>query len=250
VKITSIKGHYVSIPLETPHCTATSAITHANQIIVEVHTDAGVVGCGTLHGRMAKQVLELLGELDTFLRGMDPLAHEVVWNKMFGATTTVTGNPAWHENRILYNATNRNALMAALAGVDIACWDIKGKAANLPVWRLLGGNRKEIFAYVTGGYYEFGHDPMQIADEVTEYVELGFKGVKIKIGGMDLATDVKRVEAARRAIGPDTFLMIDANCAYDLEQATNAIRAFEPFDIFWFEEPLHWYDSVRSLAGC
>jgi L-alanine-DL-glutamate epimerase-like enolase superfamily enzyme len=248
MKITGIKGHCVAIPLDTPHCTATNAITHASQIVVEVRTDEGIVGYGTLHGRMAKQVLELLDQLDAFLRGDDPLAHEVVWNKVFGVTTTVTGNPAWHANRVLYNAANRNALMAALAGIDIACWDIKGKAANLPVWKLLGGNRREIFSYVTGGYYEFGHDPMRIADEVAEYVALGFKGVKIKIGGMDLATDVKRVEAARRAIGPQTLLMIDANCAYDLEQATDAIRAFEPYDIFWFEEPLHWYDTVRSLG--
>jgi L-alanine-DL-glutamate epimerase-like enolase superfamily enzyme len=248
MKIAGIKGHYVSVPLETPHCTATSAIASASQIVVEVHTDEGIVGYGTLHGRMAKQVLELLDELSAFLQGMDPLAHEVVWHKVFGATTAVVGNPDWHRNRVLYNAANRHALMAALAGVDIACWDIKGKAAELPVWRLLGGNRREIFAYVTGGYYEIGHDPMRIADEVAEYVELGFKGVKIKIGGYDLATDVKRVEAARKAIGPGTLLMIDANCAYDLEQATQAIRAFEPYDIFWFEEPLHWYDSVRSLG--
>ena len=248
MKITSIKGHLVSMPLPTPHCTATSAIAAASQIVVEVKTDEGVIGYGTLHGRMGKLVLELLGELDAFLRGMDALAHEAVWAKVFGVTTTCVGNPDWHRNRTLYGAANRPALMAALAGVDIALWDIKGKAANLPVWRLLGGTRKEIFAYVTGGYYEIGHEHLAIVDEVSSYVAQGFKGVKIKVGGYDLATDSLRVKAVREAIGPQTLLMVDANCAYDLEQATAAIRAFEPYDIFWFEEPMHWYDTVRALG--
>jgi len=247
LKITRIKGHAVSIALAAPHCTATSAITAASQVIVEVHTDEGITGLGTLHGRGAKLVLEILDELSTFLEGMDAIAHEAVWQKIFGITTTRVGNPAWHTQRVLYNSANRSALLAAMAGVDIALWDIKGKAANLPVWRLLGGTRKEIFSYVTGGYYEIGHDH-SIADEVASYVEQGFKGVKIKIGGYEIATDVARVEATREAIGPDTLLMVDANCAYDLDQATAAIRAFEPYDIFWFEEPMHWYDSVRALG--
>ena len=248
MKITGIEGHSVSISLPTPHCTATSAIAAASQIVVVVRTDEGLVGYGTLHGRMAKLVLELIGELDPFLRGMDALAHEAVWAKVFGVTTTCVGNPEWHRNRVLYAAANRPALMASLAGIDIALWDIKGKAANLPVWRLLGGTRKEIFAYVTGGYYEIGREHLAIVDEVSSYTAQGFKGVKIKVGGYDLATDVMRVKAVREAIGPETLLMVDANCAYDLEQATAAIRAFEPYDIFWFEEPLHWYDTVRGLG--
>ena len=78
MKITGIKGHAVSIPLPVPHCTSTNAITAASQIIVEVHTDQGITGLGTLHGRHVKQVLDLLVELDAFLRGMDAMAHEAV----------------------------------------------------------------------------------------------------------------------------------------------------------------------------
>lgn len=248
MKISRIKGHAVSIPLDPPHCTATSAIASASQIVVEVQTDEGITGYGTIHGRGAKLVLELLEQLSTFLAGSDPIAHEAIWQKVFGITTTCVGEPAWHENRVLYNAANRSQLLAALAGIDIALWDIKGKAANMPVWRLLGGTEKKIFAYVTGGYYEIGHDPMEIADEVRSYVEQGFKGVKIKIGGYGLDVDVARVQAVREAIGPDTLLMVDANCAYDIQQATAAIHAFEPYDIHWFEEPIHWYDSIRALG--
>lgn len=248
MKITAIKGHAVSIPLDPPHCTATSAIATASQVIVEVRTDQGVTGYGTIHGRGAKLVLELLDQLSAFLTGLDPIAHETVWQKIFGITTTCVGNPDWHAKRTLYNSANRPSLLAALAGIDIALWDIKGKAANLPIWRLLGGTRKEIFAYVTGGYYEIGHDPLEIADEVGSYVAQGFRGVKIKIGGYDLALDIKRVEATRKAIGSATLLMVDANGAYDINQATAAIHAFEPYDIHWFEEPLHWYDSVRALG--
>src|SRR5688572_7633347 len=122
MRISEIKGHYVSIPLGTPHCTATSAIAASSQIIVEVRTDEGVTGYGTLHGRMAKLVLELLGELSGFLKGMDALANEDIWKKVFGITTTTVGNPAWHKQRLLYNSANRSALLAALAGIDIAVW--------------------------------------------------------------------------------------------------------------------------------
>ncbi len=146
MRIAGIKGHAVSIPLGTAHCTATSAIAAASQIIVEVETDAGITGYGTLHGRSAKLVLEILNELDSFVQGMDAIAHEAVWKRIFGITTTCVGNPAWHTQRVLYNAANRSALLAAMGGIDIALWDSKGKASNLPVWRLLGGARTQIFA--------------------------------------------------------------------------------------------------------
>ena len=248
MKIKRIKGHAVSVPLGTPHCTATSAIEAASGLVVEVETDDGLVGYGTVHGRGAKLVLEILEELNTVVGGMDPLAHEAVWKTIFALTTGTVGNPDWHTRRVLYNSANRVALLTALAGVDIALWDIKGKAAKMPVWRLLGGTRKELFAYVTGGYYEIGHDHMAIVEEVAGYVEQGFKGVKIKVGGYGLPVDIARVKAAREAIGPDTLFMLDANCAYDLEEATAAIRAFEPYRPFWFEEPLHWYDSIRGIG--
>jgi L-alanine-DL-glutamate epimerase-like enolase superfamily enzyme len=248
LKITRIKAHALSVPLGATYWVSNEIIAACGQIIVEVETDEGIVGYGTLHGRSVPVVLEIVRELDAYLNGMDALAHEVVWQKIFNITVTSPGDAVKHNRPQLFNAANRTALLAALGGIDIALWDIKGKAANMPIWRLLGGARKEIYAYVTGGYYEMGRDHFAIADEMAAYVAQGFEGVKMKVGGVDLKTDVARVKAVRDAIGPGTKLMVDANCAYTLDQAVTAIRAFEPFDIFWFEEPMRWYDSVRSLG--
>ena len=137
--------------------------------------------------------------------------------------------------------------MAAQAGIDIALWDLKGKACGLPVWRLLGAGSKEIHAYASGGYYQEGKPPETVADEMAAYIEQGFTAVKMKTGGLPLARDVDRVRRVREAIG-DADLMIDGSRSYSLVQAMDAIHAFEPFNVFWFEEPLHWYDAIRGMA--
>jgi len=248
MKIKRIKAHALVVPLDAIYWVANEIIDRCGQIIVEVETDEGIVGYGTLHGRHIPAVLKLIEELDLFLKGMDAMAHEAIWKKVFDITTTSPGDYQKFNQPQLFSSVNRQALLIALGGIDIALWDIKGKATNLPVWRLLGGTRNEIHAYVTGGYYWMNHDHFYIAEEMGSYIQQGFTGVKMKVGGVDLAIDVERVKAVREAIGPTAQLMVDANCAYTWDQAVSAIRAFEPFDIFWFEEPMHWYDSVRSLG--
>src|SRR3546814_2144817 len=123
-----------------------------------------------------------------------------------------------------------------------------GKALNVPIWKLLGAGSNETYAYASGGYYEKDESPLKVIDEMASYVEMGYSAVKMKCGGADLKGDIARISGVRKAIGPNTKLMIDANLAYSLEDATRAIQAFEEFDIFWFEEPLYWYDSVRALG--
>lgn len=248
MKITRIKGHAISKPLGTTLYMANQVVSAASQIIVEVETDEGFTGLATIHGRSMPQVLQALHEMQDLVRGMDAMAHEAVWQKIFALTTMPAeqcyklGKPA------LFGAANRTPILTALAGVDIALWDIKGKVHEMPVWRLLGGTRNEMPAYVSGGYYEEGRDPLAIADEMGSFVGEGYSAFKIKVGGAALELDVKRVKAVRAAIGPDALLMLDGNYGYSLEQATEAIRAFEPYGIHWFEEPLHWYDTVRALG--
>ena len=248
MKIQKIQAYAVSIPLETTYWVSNEIIDRCSQIIVQVLTDEGVTGVATLHGRSMPTVLQVVEQLSGYLAGMDALAHEAIWAKVFGLTTIspeaarASGAPSY------LGADKRPALLAAMAGIDIALWDIKGKAVNLPVWRLLGGDRTSIRAYVTGGYYQVDRDLFDIGPEMAGYVSQGFNGVKMKVGGLSLPADVARVKAVRDAVGPSTMLMVDANCAYTLEQAIEAIRAFEPYDVYWFEEPLHWYDSVRAMG--
>jgi len=249
MKIQKISAQAVSVPLDSTYWVSNEIIDRCSLIVVQVQTDSGLVGYGTLHGRSVPEVLAIIDELDAYLHGDDALAHEAVWQKVFGLTTMSPGTAHDTQAPRLFHATRRVALLAAMAGIDIALWDIKGKAVDMPVWRLLGGSRTSVQAYVTGGYYQMGKDPFSIAEEMAEHVAAGYGAVKIKVGGVDLALDVERVKRVREAIGPRTKLMVDANCAYTLSQAIEAIRGFEPYDIHWFEEPLHWYDSVRALGS-
>jgi L-alanine-DL-glutamate epimerase-like enolase superfamily enzyme len=122
--------------------------------------------------------------------------------------------------------------MAAIGGIDIALWDIKGKHAGLPVWRVLGGEQRPIPTYATGGYYRPGAPDKVYAEELAGFVQAGYRAVKLKTGAGSPADEAKRVRTVREAIGKDISLMLD---------------------IYWLEEPLHWYlqpaDFVRLAAA-
>jgi L-alanine-DL-glutamate epimerase-like enolase superfamily enzyme len=139
----------------------------------------------------------------------------------------------------------------ALAAVDIALWDLKAKAAGLPLWKLLGGHAPGgVEAYNTdGGWLNLPTDA--VVDNCRRFVERdGFRGVKIKIGLPDPHEDLRRIEAVRRAVGPDIKLMVDGNGKWDLPTALRVAPRLADFDVYWFEEPL-WYDDVpghRRLA--
>jgi L-alanine-DL-glutamate epimerase-like enolase superfamily enzyme len=141
-----------------------------------------------------------------------------------------------------------------MAGIDFALWDIKGKAAGLPVFRLLGGVRTKVFTYAVGGMYLPDGPMLACADELAGFVRQGFRAVKLKSGALALKDEVARIKAVREAIGPDVLLMLDCNAAYDLPSAIDYAHAVAPYDIFWFEEPLHWYlqpaDFARLAQAC
>jgi L-alanine-DL-glutamate epimerase-like enolase superfamily enzyme len=143
--------------------------------------------------------------------------------------------------------------MAAIGGIDIALWDIKGKAVGLPVFRLLGGTRTDVFTYATGGYYREGEALERCADEFGRFVAEGYRAVKLKTGALSLADEVTRIRCVRQAIGPDVKLMLDMNAPYDVAGCIRFAEAVACHDIFWLEEPLHWYlqpaDYVRLAAA-
>lgn len=247
MNISALRAHPVRVQLADAYCVASEAFDSVAQIIVEIETDAGVTGIGMIHGRAVKEVVAALRGLEPLLAGMDALAHEAVWGRVFGLTTARPAAASAATSHEAFRASGRQTLLAALAGIDIALWDIKGKAAGMPVWRLLGGARRGIHAYASGGYYIAGKSPFSVVGEMAAYVQQGFRAVKMKVGGADLATDIERVKRVREAIG-DADLMIDASRSYGFDEAVTAIRAFEPYGVFWYEEPLHWYDATRALA--
>ena len=251
MKITDVEAIVVVWPpFERAFWTSLSQIGQVSELVVRVHTDDGPVGIGEAHGDSMHYVdrhgaAHVTGAgavvtrgLKPLLMGQDPLDNEGLWTAMFG----LTYGKGWSQQ-----GWTRQQLMAAIAGVDIALWDIKGKAANLPVYRLLGGSNGRVPCYVTGGYYQEGKTIGDLVKECEGYVHMGYSAIKLKVGGLSLAEDLDRVKAVRNALGPDVDIMLDVNEGYDVPNAIRAAKAFEPLGIRWLEEPVHWYDRVEGL---
>src|SRR4051812_9154742 len=151
---------------------------------LEIVTDEGLVGMA-LGGSRAIAA----GPLRAAILGEDPLNTEQLWQKMYMG--------GWRK------PVAKGEHIAAMSKVDMALWDLKGKAAGLPVWQLLGGHRDRVPAYAAGGYYEEGKGPAELAAEMTHFVSLGYRAVKMKVGwvGMTLREDAERVRAVRDAVG-------------------------------------------------
>lgn len=124
----------------------------------------------------------------------------------------------------------------AISAVDIALWDLRGKRQGHALWQMAGGAGHSCKAYCGGIDLNF---PLpKLLDSIRGYLDRGFNGVKIKIGQPELKEDIDRIAAIRQLIGPDIAFMVDANYSMSVDQAIEAAKAFEPFDLVWFEEPI------------
>lgn len=253
MKITAVLSHPLSVPLKQPSWTAHEISTTATLILVEVRTDAGLIGYGEVQGGPQKVIHDWIVQFGDLVHGMDALGHMEVWEKLFALTSPRPGGIAPTDGLPPPLPRGQRAqIMAAIAGIDIALWDIKGKAAQMPIYRLLGGARRQVFTYATGGYYVEGAPPTACAEELAGFVAKGYRAVKLKTGALSLEDEITRIRATRAAIG-DARLMLDMNAPYDVATCIRFARAVEPYDIFWLEEPLHWYlqpaDYVRLAAA-
>ncbi|MGZ8211202.1 MAG: mandelate racemase/muconate lactonizing enzyme family protein, partial [Burkholderiales bacterium] len=249
MKITAVRAHPLSIALDQALYTAHEALKDSSMVLVEVLTDEGISGFGEIKGSPLKTIAEWVTRLGEVLRGDDPLAHEMVWNKLFSLTVPRPRAMFGGEGVFPPIArSSRTHVMAAIGGIDIALWDIKGKAAGMPVYKLLGGEARPLFTYATGGYYPRGATAAHAAREMAEYVSKGYRAVKLKTGGFRLEEEIARIGGVREAIGRETLLMLDMNAAYDLDDCIRFARGVEPYDITWLEEPLHWYLQPRDYV--
>lgn len=253
MRITEVLAYPLSIPRQQPSWTAHEISTDVTLILVEVRTDAGVCGYGEVQGGPLALICRLITQFGEVIRGMDALAHVDVWEKLFALTSP---RPGWMRGQDGLPPPlprgQRPQAMAAIGGIDIALWDIKGKAANLPIYRLLGGACERVFTYATGGYYTEDAPLTACADELGQFVAAGYQAVKMKTGGLSMAEEVTRIRTTREAIG-DALFMLDMNAPYTVSECIQFARAVEPYHIFWLEEPLHWYlqpaDYVRLAAA-
>lgn len=247
-KIAAVNTYPIVVPLRRKHHTAQESRDDVGLLLVEVVTDDGIKGYGQVSSTPMKEIAGWIAKFTDVVKGMDALAYTAVWEKLFALTS-----PRQAEGGGGLSRYARPQIMGAIAGIDMALWDIAGKAANKPVFRLLGAENKPVFTYATGGYYVEGAKLTACADELAGFVERGFKAVKLKTGAKPIKDEVARISATRKAIGDDIKLMLDMNAAFDLPMCIEFAHAVAPYDITWLEEPLHWYlqpaDFVRLAAA-
>ena len=223
-----------------PHWVSLFKVPSANELLVRMKTDDGVEGFGlaTSYTDITPLVNIVKGGLSDEILGMDALSPERLYEKLFSLTFS---------RKAAENSWGREALIRISSAVDIACWDIVGKTANLPLYRLFGGYRNKVPCYVTCAYYRDGKDNVELRDEIQMLVEQGHKAFKGKVGGLSLTEDIARMEIVREMIGPDNDLMIDVNRAWDLKTAIEGARLLDPLKPVWLEEPVRWTDDRREL---
>lgn len=241
MKITHLQVYILRAPhTERPHWVSHFIVPRANEILVRLQTDEGLEGIGiaTSYTPIEAAIAAWRSGIAELVIGMDPLAPERIYQKLFALT--------W-QRRASEKGWSREAVIRISAAVDIACWDLVGKVAKLPLYRLFGGYRNEVPCYVTCAYYRDGKTLSELRDEMQMLKAQGHTGFKAKAGGAPLGEDMERLALVREVIGPDKDLMIDVNRGWDLATAIEGARLLEPLRPRWLEEPVRWADDRREL---
>lgn len=227
-RIASVETATATVPLDSPTAFAKRTVTHRDYTLVRVTGDDGVSGIGFCYsgsqaGCLTTQaVRDLLGPV---IAGADTHETEGLWSAMY-------------QEALLHGRVG--SVMRGLSALDTAMWDRNARAANLPLWKYLGGcaNGGAVPAYASGGYYLEGKRPEHLAEEMRQHVDAGFRAVKLKVGRLDPSADSERIAAVRATVGPDVLIMLDANNAWsDVPAALRALRLWEKHDPYWIEEP-------------
>ncbi|MBU2644379.1 mandelate racemase/muconate lactonizing enzyme family protein [bacterium] len=240
MKIAKVEAELLKLPLPRPMQSGSSSgkkggpVTDIYMGMTRITTESGIMGIGygwTLLGgaRAIKSFIE--HDYAPLLIGENALDNERLWTKL---------------NRRLQTVGRAGAAMEAQAAVDMALWDIKGKAANLPLYKLLGGTREcaPVYGSDGGWLYMSVKEMLAVFDE---YMNQNMMGVKFKIGHADPKVDIARVRQVRKALGDDVWIAVDANQKWDYPTALWVGRELEQLGVAWFEEPL-WCDDIPGHA--
>jgi D-galactarolactone cycloisomerase len=232
LQIADVTAFPASFPVKKPVTLGIGRAVKRDAVVVRVTTRGGLVGWGeSHHGRCPGAIANLI---DTTLRqlvvGMDATDVVGIWSRIYKMqfASHGMGTASW----------------LAMSGIDLALWDIRGKAVGWPVYKLLGGKSRDIPAYAGGislGYQE----PAQLIDEIRVLLATGYKAVKLRVGDT-VANDIRRVGAVRKAY-PELVLLADANTAYTVNDVREVMPALEANRVRWLEEPFAPHDH-RSYA--
>ncbi|MCC8194654.1 MAG: mandelate racemase/muconate lactonizing enzyme family protein [Deltaproteobacteria bacterium] len=239
MKITKVEATGLYYRLRKPYYTSQRATDSRSCILVFVHTDEGIVGIGESDcagGPLESTVTVIEQEIAPVVTGKDPFAVEAIWREMY-------------QSRIQHG--RRGILMHAMSGIDIALWDIIGKAAKLPLYKILGANSSRLRTYASGGYYMGDLDDRLgmtgLLENLESSLEKGFVDYKMKIGRLSVEADMNRVREVRKRLPDDGELMVDSNFVYDLPAALKCIPYLEELEVKFWEEPLH-VDNPEDAA--
>ena len=240
MKITSIKSHVLRYELDKELGYSQQYYKHRTAHLVEVETDEGITGWGECFGPgnialANKYIVEKV--IQPLIKGDDPLKKEYIWHKVYN---------------LLRDSGQKGMPIQALSGIDIALWDILAKKSNLPLYQLLGGKTNDKIP-VYGYGMMLQKKPVEelcelFKNEASQIKEKNFKAMKMKIG-MGPKEDLKLVSAVRDTIGSEFKLMVDANHAYNKNDALYVGKGLDEMNIYWFEEPVapEDYDGYKEL---
>jgi len=239
LKIVDLKAYPTSFPVPPENRVALGIGTAIKRdaVVVKVTTAGGLVGWGeSHHGRAHTAVAKLI---ETTLRplvlGMDAADVVGVWKKIYDKQLASHGMGA--------------GTCLAMSGIDMALWDIRGKAAGMPLYKLLGGSRRPVPAYAGGVSLGF-QPPAQLIEELKKSLDAGYKAVKLRVGDSP-KRDLERIRAVRKACGEDLVILTDANIGYSVEDARQVMPGMDELNVAWLEEPFpaHDYRSYRLAKG-
>ena len=240
MKISSIKSHVLRYELDKELGYSQQYYKHRTAHLVEIETDEGITGWGECFGPgnialANKYIVEKV--IQPLIIGEDPINKEYIWHKIYN---------------LLRDSGQKGMPIQALSGIDIALWDILAKKAKLPLYQLLGGktnNKIPVYGYGMMLQKKSVEELCELfKKEANQIKEKNFKAMKMKVG-LGPKEDLKLVSAVREAIGDDFKLMVDANHAYNKNDALYVGRGLDEMEIYWFEEPVapEDYDGYKEL---
>ena len=240
MKINSIKSHVLRYELDKELGYSQQYYKHRTAHLVEVETDDGITGWGECFGPgnialANKYIVEKV--IQPLIKGDDPLKKEYIWHKVYN---------------LLRDSGQKGMPIQALSGIDIALWDILAKKSNLPLYQLLGGKTNDKIPVYGYGMMLQKKTVQELCElfknEANQIKEKNFKAMKMKIG-MGPKEDLKLVSAVRDTIGSEFKLMVDANHAYNKNDALYVGKGLDEMNIYWFEEPVapEDYDGYKEL---
>jgi L-alanine-DL-glutamate epimerase-like enolase superfamily enzyme len=249
MKIVSAQAWWVQIPIEADkqHVSDFGRLRTFDAAILRLETDDGLVGWGEgknaagSAGQYGTLVHLLNHEFGPKIIGCDPADITFIWEDLYNGVRADTARMSGHA---MPELARRGLTVAAISAIDIALWDILGKADSKPVWQLLGGRKADrLRAYASGGWA----DKDSIGAQLQSYIDQGgFDGVKMRVGAMDGTPhrSAERVKAARKALGPDIDLMVDAHGTFTVADAKRFAYLARDCDLAWFEEPVIGDDKI------